>query len=347
MLLSKPHNFFPSHVVLTIALICLTNMAFGGVAQEVLVRLKNGDRITGRLLAQETNHIIISTGWAESLVLPISTIGGLETGLDEKQVNLGQTISHQKQRIPELKPKPTQAAAPVAIVKAAPTAKPPRSIQGNLQLGSHLQFGSRDQRTIFGRIGTIYTRPYTSDPKKSLHVITSYSYDYSEIENVKSVDRMVASLKTDFDLNSSTYGYNIVGAGYDKIRKIDEHYEIGPGLGWHAIKKSAFSLDFEAGADYQIQNRSVGGDIDSLFLRLSESFTWVIAPRITVSETLASYLNGEKTDQLRIRFDSSIKYKLFDNLFLNITLTDLYDSNPAPLVDRNEFQVISSIGVTF
>ena len=48
-------------------------------AQEVRVQLRNGDRITGRLLAQETNHIVIATSWSESLSLPISSITGFET----------------------------------------------------------------------------------------------------------------------------------------------------------------------------------------------------------------------------------------------------------------------------
>jgi len=53
--------------------------AFSAGAVNVVVLLRNGDRITGELVAQETNHVVIQTGWAGRLSLPVPTIGGLRT----------------------------------------------------------------------------------------------------------------------------------------------------------------------------------------------------------------------------------------------------------------------------
>ena len=55
----------------------LTSLPAGAV--NVVVQLKNGDRITGQLVTQETNQVVIATTWANPLVLPISIIGGLRT----------------------------------------------------------------------------------------------------------------------------------------------------------------------------------------------------------------------------------------------------------------------------
>lgn len=345
MLLRKHHKRFPKAVALALVAICFAT-AMAVAADDIILRLKNGDRIAGRLISQDANALVIATNATQSVTVPISAISGFETGGSERKFYPEPQIVPVAKSAPEPKPKPAPPA-PVVKVKAAPAVKPPRRIHGNIQLGSNLQFGARDQRAIFARAGTTYARPYTSDPKNFFRATTSYSYDYGETENVKSANRMAASLKTDFDLNPSTYCYNLIGVGYDEIRKIDSHYEIGPGFGWHALKKPTFTLDMELGADYQAQKRSAGGDIDSLFLRLSESVTWAIAPRVSLSEKFSAFANGEKIGQIRSRFESTLIYKLLENLSLNITVTDIYDSNPAPNVDKNEFQIISSIGITF
>jgi putative salt-induced outer membrane protein YdiY len=307
-------------------------MPVRSVAEEVLVRLKNGDRITGRLLAQETNHVIIATSWAESLALPISTISGFDSASGENLYTSPQTA-------PAAKP-PTLAAKKIAK-------PPPKSIRGSVQLGSDIHYGARDRELIYARVRASYEQPYKSDPKKFFRTFGDYSADYGETEKVKSANRMTGSVKMDFDLNDRTYAYNVGSGGYDEIRKIDAHYEVGPGLGYHLIKAPAFSFDVEGGANYQVQFRSAGGNVDSIFIRAAEDATWKIAPRLSFTEKFEFFVNAEEFSQFRFRFDSTFSYKLIENLSLNLTVIDQYDTDPAPTVDENEFQIRSSIGITF
>jgi putative salt-induced outer membrane protein len=332
MLHRKHHKLFPTAVALTFAALWLTAMPERGVAQEVLVRLKNGDRITGRLLAQETNHIIIATSWTESLSLPISMISGLDQETGENIYSA---------------PQPALGAKPVTVSSPKPTAPPPKTIRGSIQLGSDIQYGARDRELIFARFKASYEQPYPSDPKKFFRTFGDYSADYGETERVKSANRMTGSVKTDFDLDNRTYAYNVGSGGYDEIRKIDAHYEVGPGLGYHLIKAPRFSFDVEGGANYQVQLRSAGGNLDSIFIRAAEDATWKIAPRLSFTEKFEIFVNAEDMSQIRFRLDSNFSYKLIENLSLNLTVIDLYDTDPAPSVDQNEFQVRTSIGITF
>ncbi len=332
MLLRKRHKFFPTAFALTVAALWLAALPVRGVAEEVLVRLRNGDRITGRLLAQETNHVILATTWAESLALPISTISGFDSPD-------GETLY----TAPETEP----AAQLPKRTAAKPATPPPKSIRGSVQLGSDIQYGARDREMIFARIKGSYEQPYKSDPKKYFRTFGDYSADYGETESVKSANRMTGSVKTDFDLDSRTYAYNVGRGGYDEIRKIDAHYEVGPGLGYHLIRSPAFDFDVEAGVNYQVQLRSAGGNVDSIFVRVAEDATWKIAPRLSFTERFEFFANAEDMSQFRFRLDSTFSYKLIENLSLNLTVIDLYDTDPAPSVDQNEFQIRSSIGITF
>lgn len=335
MPLPKRHNLFPSIFLILIAAICFVALPERAIAQEVFVRLKNGDRITGRLLAQETNHVIIATSWAESLALPISSISGFTT-------LTGAEIYSAQQAEPAPKP------SPVAAAKAKlPAPAPPKSIRGSVQLGSDLQYGARDRELFFARIKASYEKPYKHDPKRFFRTFADYSADYGETEKVKSANRMTGSLKTDFDLSNNTYFYNVGSGGYDEIRKIDAHYEVGPGLGYHVVKNKTFDFDLEGGVNYQVQLRSAGGNLDSLFIRAAEDTTWRIAPRLSFSKKFEFFVNGEDFSQFRFRFDSTFSYKLIENLSLNFSVIDLYDTDPAPTVDQNEFMIRSSIGITF
>ena len=325
-------NALPLAIALLLALLTPAITEAQTPAQEVHVRLRNGDRITGRLLAQETNHIVIATSWSESLSLPISSITGFETITGELLFTA-----------PTVKP----ASNPAVVSAPKPPPAKPKNIRASLQFGSDIQSGARDRQLLYARAKASYEKPYTHNPKKFFRTFADYSADYGETENVKSANRMTGSLKTDFDLSTRSYFYNVGSGGCDEIRKIDAHYEVGPGLGYHLIKSPAFKFDVEGGANYQVQFRSAGGNLDSIFIRAAEDATWKLSPNVSMSEKYEFFVNAEDFSQYRFRLDSTLSYKLIENLSLNLTLIDLYDTDPAPNVDRNELQIRTSIGITF
>lgn len=306
-------------------------------AVEVVVQLRNGDRITGELVAQETNHIVVNTSWAGKLALPLATVGGLRTasGNDLLPAPLAPAV-------------PVAPAAAVAVAKPKPAAAaPPKRLRNKIEIGSNLAYGARDSEVLFARFKSTYERPYEHDAKKFFRTIADYTADYGETESIRSANRMNASVKTDFDLGQKSYCYNVGSGGYDEIRKIDLHYEIGPGLGYHLLKRPAFEFDIEGGLNYQAQYRSTGANPDSLYVRAAEDTTWKLNSRFSLSKKFEFFVNGEDPEQFRFRLDATASYKLIENLSLNLSVLDQYDTDPAPKVDQNEVQFRSTIGITF
>lgn len=313
-------------------------LKFSVGAADVVVQLRNGDRITGKLVAQETNHIVVSTSWAGPLAVPVATVGGLRAA-DGTDL-LKPKVAPQQ---PTSAPPPVAAAKPKVTTPAAPVDR----FRNNLQFGSTLMYGAKDQQILFARVKSSYEHPYPHDPKKYFRTLADYSADYGKTENVRSANRMTASLKTDFDLGRRSYCYNVASGGYDEIRKIDAHYEVGPGLGYHAYKGSAFELDVEGGVNYQAQYRSTGANNDSVYLRAGEDITWKLNSRLSVTKKFEFFVNVDDPEQFRFRLDANVSYKLIENLSLNLSLLDQYDTDPAPKVGQNELQIRSTIGITF
>lgn len=314
-------------------------------ATPVVAQLRNGDRITGELLAQETNHVIIATGWAGTLALPISSIGGLQTTTGDKLIPAPVPVA--APTAPSAKPASAKPAAKPGSSASAARSAAARKVQTNLQLGSNLNFGAKDQQLLYGRLKVSYTQPYEHNPKKFFRTLGDLAADYGETDNVQSANRLTGSLKTDFDSGEKGYFYNVFSGGFDEIRKIDLQYAAGPGFGYHLLRQPLFEVDLESGFDYQAQNRSSGRDTSDLYARLGNSLTWKLTPRISLSKKFEYFFNVEDTAQFRFRLDSNLSYKLVDNLSLNLSLVDFFDTDPAPKVNKNELQIRSSVGITF
>lgn len=310
-------------------------------ATPVVAQLRNGDRITGELLAQETNHVVIATGWAGTLAIPLNAIGGLQTTSGEKLIPLNGIATK-----PPAAPAKPGAAKPGSATPPARSG-PTKKLQTDLQFGSNLNFGAKDQELLYGRLKVNYSQPYASNPKEFFRSLFDVSADYGETDNVESANRLLGSFKTDFDYGTNAYVYNVLSTGFDQIRKINLQYGAGPGVGYHVFRLSRFELDLETGLDYQAQDRSAGADTSSVYGRLGDSITWKISPRVSFTKKLEYFFNVEDVEKFRLRLDSNLRFQLIDNLSLNLSVVDYFDTDPAPKVDQNELQIRTSIGVKF
>jgi len=289
-------------------------------AQTVILHLRNGDRITGAIVSENTNQVTLSTVLIREVVVPVAAI--------ERR---------------EILPVGTATAKPPAPPPAAsnlPPAKLPKHWAGEAQIGMDAVFGQKDRQLYYGRIKATYV-------KDRFKNILDYNVAYGRTDGISSENRMDGSSKTDFNLGKRVFVYNLGGAGYDEIRKIDLRYEEGPGMGYHLITCSNFLFNVEFGANYQAQYFSDQTKSKNFYFRLAEDFTWKISNKLTLDEKMEFSPRVETMSQYRARFESNLKYLLQQNLSLNLTVIDLYDSRPANGVDKNDLQIRSSLGLKF
>jgi hypothetical protein len=119
-------------------------------------------------------------------------------------------------------------------------------------------------------------------------------------------------------------------------------------LGAHIFTLTNFVLNAELGADYQAEYRSDSSESESVFLRAAEEAVWKITPRIAFDEKFEFFPRFEQAfSEYRFRMEANLRYSLLNNLSVILTLTDLFDTNPAKEVPQNDLQLTSSIGVKF
>jgi Protein of unknown function, DUF481 len=328
--------------------------------QEVLLHLRTGDLIRGKVINENTNAVTLSTIWIKELSIPVAQIERREM-LPSVTNAVVQTTTNQtaatgttnastvvvKTATAGVAVKST-AALPVSTNKPAMTWGAWRNRwKGDLNVGANFQNGATDVHLYTAHLGLTYAQPYTSDPKKFFRNVLTYDAQYGRTEGVVSANSMNGSSKTDFDVGNKTYFYNLMGVGYDQITKIDFRYEVGPGAGYHLFTLTNFVMNVELGGNYQADYYTDNTRSLNFYARLAENFTWKINPRMSLVEKFEFFPQINKLDHYRIRFESTFSQALMANLSFNLSLIDLYDTQPATGVTPNEAQIRSSLGVKF
>jgi len=331
----EPYRFY------VILLATLLSLGFKcAQAEQIILHLHNGDRIAGNLISEDTNRVVLATTWIKELSVPLSAI---------KQREAVPPPASLPPAIVERKPPATNVVAVAKSPPPSPPVKPASSKlwKANLTLGTDLQFGQLDRQLYYSRLKLTYERPYKHTPQKFFRSIFDYAVDYGQTDGVRSANRMEGSMKMDFDVGKRWFIYNLGGAGYDEIRKIDLHYEDGPGIGYHLFQLPKFVANVEAGGNYQVQERQGSPDVRNFFLRFAEDVTWKIGPKLTFTEKFEFTPQAEDLSRYRFRFDSNLSFPLWKNISLNLSVLDLYDTNPPGSVSQNELLIRSALGITF
>lgn len=326
-------------------------LALGGQlvrAENTVLHLRNGDRIAGTIVAEDTNRVVLATSWIQELPVPLSAIQ-----CRESVTNTVMPTMVAKPAALATEPAATNivvvanAAPPSATTPSEPKPPTPKRWKTSLSLGTDMQFGAHDRELYYARLKLMYEQPYKSDPKKFFRNLFDVAADYGETDGLKSADRIYGSAKTDLDVSRRVFVYNLTGAGYDELRKIDLEYEVGPGVGCHLFTRPKFVMNVESGANYQGQERSSSPDVQNFYFRVAEDVAWKITPHMTLVEKAEIFPRVENPGEFRARLDATLSFALWQNLSLNLSLLDLYDTNPALGADNNEMQIRSTLGITY
>ncbi|MCI0535588.1 MAG: DUF481 domain-containing protein [Verrucomicrobiales bacterium] len=321
-------------------------------AQEVIFHLRNGDRITGTITAENEREVQIVSTVAGKIALPLDQIQRRE----RKASSAGVGEAKPAQPTPQIAPTASSVAnagntnkATTAQVPANPPPPPSKfkqflsDWQGDAQIGVNLGFSTKDHQTYTARLKAVYT------PIKVLRNSLDYLASYGTTDGVLSENQMDGSWKLEYDLGQQKrfLVYNAIGAGYNEIQKIDLRYDIGPGMGYKVIVRTNYVLKAEFGGNFQQQYFSTGEDKSRISLRLAEDITWQITSRLKFDHKLEFFPEIERPEDYRIRAEANLSYLLRNNLTLSLSVIDLYDTTPATGVSNNDLQIRSLIGLKF
>ena len=370
--------------------VSLISITAAGQSRTAILTLKNGDRLSGDIVSEETNRVTITNAVLGKIAVAREAIERMETkvapapspppaatatnqlvirltGPQEKRLSELLELYRSGRITPDeyhsqraklvaaaetvpatnivaMKPDAASAAGTAQLSSTAPSSpvkpKGPKRWSGDIQLGVDFALSERNRDLFTGRLKLNYAY-------KHFRNAADYLFAYGHTDGVLSANRMDGSMKTDYDLLKRFYVYNLGGAGYDEIRRIDLRFEEGPGGGWFIIRGTNHVLRGEYGINYQVQMNADGDENKRFYHRYAEDFSWKPNARLSFDEKLEFFPIWGDWSQYRIRFEANIRYWIGSKISLVVTLLDQYDTDPPSGVGQNDLQVRSSVGVKF
>lgn len=325
-----------------LVLICAAALALGAQAADVIIHLRNGDRLTGNISGETPTEVTLQTATLGKIVVPVGQILKREEVVATAAGSTNTVaVATTTTNAPSAAPKP--AATPTPTPTPAPVAtkpKPPKLWNTELQFGLNLRYTTRDQQEALVIAKSTYAKGHFRE-------ILDYNFTWGKTEETQTANRMAGSAKSEYDLTPKWYLFGLGGAGYDQIRLIERQWEINPGIGYQWVKKPDFVFKTEVGMSYQDQHFENGNEVNTFAGRLAGIFTWRIYDKLTADGRLEYFPNIKDINEYRLRGESTLRYPLLQNLSINLNVIDLYDTEAPPGVEPNDLQVRSALGIKF
>jgi opacity protein-like surface antigen len=209
-------------------------------------------------------------------------------------------------------------------------------------VGVDLQYNQSHRQLFYG------TGKWTYG-KERFRSIIDYLANYGKTDGVLAANDMTGSVRVELDVDPSRrlFLFNAVGSGYNEIRKIDVSYDDSFGVGYKLVTRTNLTVSTDFGVNYQKQYFSDGTSKDYGALRLGELMSWKISRKWFLDGKFEFYPRVTALGEYRMRFESTLRYLLSDNLNLNFTAIDQYDTQPAGGVTKNDLLLRATLGVKF
>lgn len=344
-------------------------LAIPALADQII--LKNGDRLTGSIVKSDGKELVIKTDYAGDVTVKFDAIQSL-TSTGDLNVTLGKTVvvgpvSTRGDDVVVA----TKTAGPVEAPKASVTmlrnpaeeAAYQKSLRpgllegwnGGVNVGFALTRGNSATKNL--NVGFNAVRKGFRD-KLTLAANAIYAAnDVATASPHTTANVAGGGIRYDHDFTARLFGF-VNGDFYsDALQNLDLRATEGGGLGLHAVKSDATTLDLLVGVNYTHESYSAFTTSSGTFepavahslagLTFGDAFTHKIGKGTVITQGFFLYPDLSDTGEYRGTFNLGTVTKLNKWLGWQNTFADIYVSNPPPSTKKNDLQFATGVNISF
>lgn len=317
-----------------------------------LVVLVNGDRLTGSIERLEEGTLVLRSkllgmvrvDWtdvrsiASEKTLSVMTERGREfTGQLNRQDGETLIVQHGGS-VTKLPSGSVVRIAPETRTKGP--ARILRALTGTADLGHSLARGNQNQMqsSLGARAEYRSARYEFSGRLDSL---------FARQDGARSQSRHALNLRLDRFVNARVFTYGLSGLERNERRKLDLRTRLGGGVGWRLRDRGDTELSVLGGFAYvherfRAQENRVAGEgffgveWETLLLQVVE-----LSTQVTMHPDLVG------SGRIRLEYDSTFRVPIAGRFTYSLRVFDRYDNRPATTVARNDYGIVSGLGVGF
>ena len=328
------------------------------------ITLKNGDRLTGTIIAADAKTLVLKTEYADAVTIKWDFVQQIESaqplyvGTKGGQVIVGPVTTSDGKLAVNTKESGsvTVAKADVTSLRNADEEKKAEAAlerlqhpsladlwTGSLDTGLGLVRGNSDSSNF--TFGLNAVRASTRD---KITFYTNSAFARSTIKGVTATtaQSIAGGVRYDLNISDKSFGFGTVDLFNDRFQALDLRTVVGAGGGYHAIKNPRTTLDLLVGGTFNREffttfNRS------SAEVLLGETFTHKFFASSAFNEALFFYPNLSSTGDFRSTLSLGLVTRLTKLLSWQTSFNDYYLSDPPLGTKTNDLLLSTGLRLTF
>jgi len=342
--------------------LCLTLLivviAFSSEVLADQVTLKNGDRVTGKVLRSDGSNLVIKSDLLGELTVALASV---ETITTEGQLYVtladGRTVSGQVSASGDRAEVRSTNTNVVTVDRSA--IQFIRTPEEQLRYERSLNPGWLEQWTGGADFGVAYTSGNsettnlalglgltrtTLRDKTSAYAAAIYNRDKTGGETRTIANTIRGGLRYERNINKKWFGYGFGDLEHNGLQDLKLRLVLGGGLGYHLIRTERTEVDLLGGMAF---NREFfdGPDNDrsSAEAQLGQTLVHRLNSRIGLKEQLFIFPNLSRGGEYRINFDTSLVADVTKRIGWHLTVSDRYLSDPPGGFKQNDLLVTTGL----
>src|SRR5215813_2679262 len=284
------------------------------------VTLKNGDRLTGKILHSDGATVVIKTDLVGQVTVPLAAVVRLSgeaplyvTLVDGRTMSGALTTEGGKAELRNANNATVVDRAQIAFVRSADeqqayerTLNPGWLEQwsGGLDFGVALTSGNSD--TLNLALGLGLTRETRRD-KTTLYAASIYNRDSTSGVSHTIANTIRGGLRYDRDFSRKWFAYGFTDLEHNALQDLTLRMVLGGGIGYHAVRNDRTKLDFLGGLAWNRESFSGNfNDRSSAEAQLGQTLSHHLSKRTSLKEQFFVFPNLSRGGEYRINFDSTV-----------------------------------------
>ena len=340
----------PLLVVLFIAVCC--SAAFADQ-----ITLKNGDRITGRVIKSDGKTLTFNGQYVGEFTVALDNIAKITSdkplyvGLSDGRTVVGVVKADADRTEIRSSTGPVTAArgsiqfirseAEQAIYESTLNPGLFEQWTGGADLGVALTKGNSDTTNI--ALGMAISRETLHD-KTTLYGAAVYNRDGTSGTSRTVANTLRFGGRYSRDFSKKWFGYVFSDLERNGLQELNLRWVIGGGVGYHVIRNERTNLDLLGGLAMNREYFSgLNNDRTSAEAQAGQTLTHQFNTRVSLKEQLFFFPNLSRGGEYRINFDTSLVTDITRRIGLQLTLSDRYLSNPPSGFKQNDLLLTTGV----